>query len=352
MKVNSRVLDVQQETEVGKAFRSELEKAVVSQKPAIDYFIALLERYKSRLVSSNKPIGSVLFTGPTGAGKTFATESFAELLQATVPHDWRKTMLRIDCGEFQHTHEIAKLIGSPPGYLGHNETEPLLSPRRIRELQAGAPAFPFAIRLFDEIEKASNALWHMMLAILDKGSITLGTNVNVDLTQTVIVLTSNAGFEQQGDKFGFEVPDKVLPPEEIAKIGAEAAKRKFTIEFINRLDAVIAFKSLSREEVSQIIDRELTKLQLEVFAKCEPKVPFRLTQAALKALLDEGYDKKYNARNAKRAIDVHLRVPLARIFGGKLVTEEEAVIVDYVQTEYVFRTCPIALISHNWESLL
>lgn len=327
-------------TDFGKEIRESLNATVVDQSAAVEYFVGLLEKYQSRLYDTNKPVGSVLFTGPSGSGKTFATQSFAEILQPLGHRDWNLNLLRVDCAEFQHSHEIAKLIGSPPGYLGHKETKPMLSQERIRSLQTVPlddntsarvdSKYPVAIILWDEIEKASDALWTIMLGILDHGSITLGTNEVVDLTQTIHVMTSNAGFSRKTEGLGFTTGEETIKSlAESRRQGTEAVKKKFTTEFINRLDGIIPFDALDRKAVARVLRLELGKLQFEVFAKCNPKVLFRASLNAQRALMTEGYDQKYNARNIKRTIDKHLRLPLGRIIGDKRVEPSEGILIDY-----------------------
>ena len=335
-----RPLDVSAETEFGKAIRNDLEHNVIGQADAITYFSELIEKFKSRLYNTTKPIGSVLFTGPTGVGKTLVTEMFAESLQPPNARDSKLNMLKVDCAEYQHSHEIAKLIGSPPGYLGHRETPPVLCTARITELQSKSEHYNFAILLFDEIEKASDALWHVLLGVLDKGEITTGSNERVDLTRTVVVMTSNAGSAEMGvalgDGVGFKTPEESPNVAEIKRIGIAAAKRKFSLEFINRLDGVVAFHALDRAQVAKVLKLELEKLQFEIFSKCTPRLMFFVSKAAQEALLTEGYDPKFNARNIKRTIDKQLRLPLARIIGNKSIQEDEDVAVDYIDGQYTF----------------
>jgi len=348
--VSTRVLDVTSETESGQAVRAELESAVVGQPDGVNYFVGLVEQFKSRLYDTNRPIGSVLITGPTGSGKTFCTEAFAEALQPIGARDSKLNMVKIDCGEFQHSHEISKLIGSPPGYLGHRETPALLSTDRISKLQTNE-AYPFAIILFDEIEKACDSLWHILLAVLDKGVITLGTNERVDLTRTIIVMTSNAGSSGMfNNALGFKTIAEGRNDAEIKHIGIEAAKRKFSVEFINRLDGVVAFNALLRQQVSSVLNRELGKLQNEIFTKCTPKLLFRVGPRAKTAMLDEGYNPKYNARNIRRVLDKHLRLPMARIIASKQCSADDAVLVDYKDGEYIFQSAPlgaVGLVTHG-----
>lgn len=335
---NGRLLDATKETLDGSACRSDLAHVLVGQPVAIDYYVSLVERFKAHLYNLTKPIGAVLETGPTGSGKTYAGESFAESLQPRVMRDWKKNMMRIDCGEFQHSHDVAKLVGSPPGYLGHKETKPMLSAERIGLLQQGSTEFPFAIIMFDEIEKASDGLWNILLGILDKGSLTLGTNEAIDLSKTVIIMTSNAGFSDRKDGLGF-APASYLNSAESARIGMEAAKRKFSVEFINRLDAVIPFNALSQDDISKILKLELGKLQMEVFTRCTPNIIFTVTPAGQAQLLKTGYDVKYNARNIKRTIDKELRQPLSRILGNYAVLPSEGVLIDYTD-KFTFHALP------------
>jgi ATP-dependent Clp protease ATP-binding subunit ClpB len=334
-----RLLDAAQETKHGIAIRKEMEHALIGQPEAVDFYVRLVEKFRSNLYEAGRPIGAALYTGPTGSGKTFSAETFAEVLQNRLDRSWKKNLMRIDCGEFQHSHDIAKLVGSPPGYLGHRETKPMLCGERIQALQTAVMDYPFAIILFDEIEKASDGLWNILLGLLDKASLTLGTNEQVNFENTVVLMTSNAGFSSRKDDLGF-VPPSILESEETKRIGLEAAKKKFSVEFINRLDDVVAFNSLSREQINNILKLELGKLQVEIYAKAVPKVLFSVTPAGQEQLVATGYDVKYNARNIKRMIDRELRVPMARLLGSGQVMGNEYVLVDYENDKYTFRALP------------
>jgi ATP-dependent Clp protease ATP-binding subunit ClpA len=334
-----RLLDATQETKFGALIRTDLERVLVGQPDAINYYVQLVEKFRSNLYEAGRPIGSVLMTGPTGNGKTYSAEKFSESLQSRIDRNWRKNMMRIDCGEFQHSHEVAKLIGSPPGYLGHRETKPMLCSERILALQTAITDYPFAVLVFDEIEKASDGLWNILLGILDKAAITLGTNEFVDLQKTVILMTSNAGFSNLKDGLGF-APPSLLESAETNRIGVEAAKRKFSVEFINRLDGVIAFNTLTAAQISDILELELGKLQLEVFTKCTPKIMFTTTSKAQDQLIKTGYDSKYGARNIKRMIDKELRLPVARVLSSGQVQGNEGVLIDFEDDKYTFRAVP------------
>ena len=190
-------------------------------------------------------MGNLLFLGPTGAGKTRVVEATAEVLFGDP-----RAVIKVDCAEFQHSHEIAKLIGSPPGYLGHRETHPLITQEALAQYHTEKLKISFL--LFDEIEKASDALWQLLLGILDKATLTLGDNRRVDLSQTMIFMTSNLGggeiTELMTGGMGFA---PLLRPEtqagldeKVERTASEAAKRKFAPEFMNRIDKVVVFHPL------------------------------------------------------------------------------------------------------------
>lgn len=329
-----RTIDASQESLEAQRIRASLISKVIGQTDAVDAFVGLIEKYNSRLYDTTRPIGSFLFTGPTGVGKTKLVEAFCETVRD------KKCLLKIDCGEFQHSHEVAKLLGSPPGYLGHRETAPLLSTSRILDLMGNqADKYPFGVILFDEIEKASDALWHLLLGVLDKGTLTLGTNERVDLTNTVVLMTSNAGSSEMSAALGFGIgfqAENNVNDVEIKRIGEEAAKRKFTTEFINRLDKIIGCHALTKEQIRQIAAKEVQYLKNDIFVRCTPRVDFTLSDAAFEALVDEGYDPKYNARNIKRVIDQRLRLPLSRIIAQGTVGYFETVYVDLKDDDYTF----------------
>src|SRR2546425_7361479 len=225
------------------ALESDLRKRVVGQDEAIQQIINIYQTNLAGMSSPGRPIGNLLFLGPTGSGKTRLVEAVAESLLGD-----SRGVIKIDCAEFQHSHEIAKLIGSPPGYLGHRETHPLLSQEVLNQHHTEKVKLSFV--LFDEIEKASDALWNLLLGILDKATLTLGDNRRVDFSRTMIFMTSNLGSTEMGSilrpNMGFaasevqrlrdagEVDEDLKS--KIGKVGVEAARRKFTPEFMNRID--------------------------------------------------------------------------------------------------------------------
>jgi ATP-dependent Clp protease ATP-binding subunit ClpA len=230
-----------------------------------------------------------------------------------------RACIKIDCAEFQHSHEIAKLIGSPPGYLGHRETHPLLTQEALNQWYT--EKLKLSILLFDEIEKASDSLWQLLLGILDKATLTLGDNRRVDLSQCIIILTSNLGAGEMTNLVdgGFGFAPKVVEVDEsfddkIQRTAVDAARRKFTPEFMNRIDKTVVFKTLRDEHLSQILDIELGMVQQRVLmAAGANQFVFNCTAKVKEYLLKEGTDPRYGARHLKRAIERNLVFPLANL---------------------------------------
>src|SRR5579862_4157228 len=286
-----------------------------------------------------RPIASFLFLGPTGSGKTRIVEATAECLVKS-----SRAVIKIDCGEFQHNHEIAKLIGSPPGYLGHRETHALLTQEVLNQYHTETVKMSFV--LFDEIEKASDALWNLLLGILDKGTLTLGDNRRVDFSRAMIFMTSNLGAAEMGSiikpRLGFgaaEVERRRAAGSmedglqgKISRAGVEAARRKFTPEFMNRLDRVVVFRPLEAADLKKILTIELNMLQERIFnsAQTTPFV-FNVTEPAKDFLLREGTDIKYGARHLKRTIERSLVHPLSNLIASGQIHNGDLIQVDFDQ---------------------
>src|SRR5579859_2458164 len=267
---------------------ADLHHRIVGQDEAIDQIVNTYQMYLAGMSSPCRPIGNFLFLGPTGSGKTRLVEAVAESLVGEA-----RAVVKIDCGEFQHSHEIAKLIGSPPGYLGHRETHPLLSQEVLNQYRTEKIKLSFV--LFDEIEKASDALWNLLLGILDKATLTLGDNRRVDFSRTMIFMTSNLGAGEMNSlmrpSLGFAAAETErvqhhgkLDDEatrKISRAGVEAARRKFSPEFMNRIDKTVVFRPLGHAELRKILLLELNMVQQRIFtsAKGAPFV-FSLTDAA------------------------------------------------------------------------
>src|SRR5687767_11335985 len=251
-------------------FERQLLGKVVGQDRAVRRIVSMYQIFLAGMATPGRPIGNLLFLGPTGSGKTRVVEASAEILFGSP-----RAFIKLDCAEFQHSHEIAKLIGSPPGYLGHRETPPLLTQEAIDQHQTDRTKMTFI--LFDEIEKASDALWQLMLGILDKGTLTLGDNRRVDLSRCVIFMTSNLGAVEmsemlQGGGIGFtsgirgNAGSLSSLDNKLYRTALEVAKRKFSPEFMNRIDKVVVFRALTEEDLRQILDIELKEVQNRIMA--------------------------------------------------------------------------------------
>ena len=296
---------------------NQLRNLVVGQDEAIHEIVRAYQTHVAGLSPVGRPIGTFLFLGPTGSGKTRIVEATAESLLMD-----SRAVVKIDCAEFQHSHEVAKLIGSPPGYLGHRETHALLSQEALDQYHTDKVKISFV--LFDEIEKASDAVWNLLLGILDKATLTLGDNSRVDFSAAMVFMTSNLGASEMSSllspRLGFYTPS----PEDtggnttlsarISCTGVAAARRKFTPEFINRLDKIVVFKSLGNEELRRIVDIELEMLQrrIQIAAGNKPFV-VHVSDSAKEFLLMEGTDFRYGARPLKRAIERLLVQPLSNL---------------------------------------
>jgi ATP-dependent Clp protease ATP-binding subunit ClpB len=321
-------LDAQKRSSTASHFERALRKKVVGQEEAVQALVDLYQVFCAGLQSPGRPVGNLLFLGPTGSGKTRTVEAAAEILFGNA-----RAVIKVDCAEFQHSHEIAKLIGSPPGYLGHRETHPLITQEALAASHTETLKLSFL--LFDEIEKASDALWQLLLGILDKATLTLGDNRRVDLSQTVIFLTSNLGGVQIADLMhggmGFvqpaDKPTKGLD-EKVEKTAVEAARRKFSPEFMNRLDKVVVFHPLQREELDEVLEIELGQVQKRVSDLTTRPFFFRVTSEGREFLLEEGTDQRYGARHLKRAIERYVVFPLSRLLATAQVDEGDALLID------------------------
>jgi ATP-dependent Clp protease ATP-binding subunit ClpB len=310
----SLALDPNRRSTEAREFDATLRRKIVGQDQAIEKVVEIYQMFLAGLNAPGRPVGNLLFLGPTGSGKTRVVEAMAETLFGDA-----RACIKIDCAEFQHSHEIAKLIGSPPGYLGHRETHPLLTQEALNQWHT--EKLKLSILLFDEIEKASDALWQLLLGILDKGTLTLGDNRRVDMTQCIIVMTSNLGAGEMNEMitggFGFARTVSAIDDrfdEKIDRTAVEAARRKFSPEFMNRIDKVVVFKMLRPDDMKSILDIELGMVQQRVLmAAGANQFVFTCTQGVKDYLLREGTDAKYGARHLKRAIERHLVFPLANL---------------------------------------
>jgi len=310
-------------------FQASLKAKIVGQEEGVQSLVDMFQVFRAELNSPGRPVGNLLFLGPTGSGKTRIVEAAAEILFGDA-----RAVIKVDCAEFQHSHEIAKLIGSPPGYLGHRETHPLITQEALSASHTEKLKLSFL--LFDEIEKASDALWQLLLGMLDKATLTLGDNRRVDLSQTVIFLTSNLGggeiTELMQGGMGFVQPkDKPADglDEKVERTAVEAARRKFSPEFMNRLDKVVVFHPLRREQLEKVLDIELGQVQHRVLETAKGQFLFRVTPDGREFLLQEGTDQRYGARHLKRSIERHVVYPLANLLATEQIHLGDLICIDW-----------------------
>ena len=323
-------LNPELKSERAREFEEKLMARVIGQDRAVRKMAELYQIHLAGMSQPGRPVGNLLLLGPTGTGKTRLVEAAAEILFGN-----SDAMIRIDCAEMQHSHEIAKLIGSPPGYLGHRETAPLLTQERLEMFYTEQDKLTFV--LFDEIEKASDTLWQLLLGIMDKGVLTLGDNRKVDFSQTMIFMTSNLGAKEMSDlitgSIGFapskgkEMIENELD-QKIYRTASEAAKRKFSPEFMNRIDKTVVFRSLKHEELRKILDLELHGVQQRINEGAGERFYFTATETAKEFLLREGIELRYGARHLKRAIERFVVTPLANLSATGQLRLGDVVVID------------------------
>jgi ATP-dependent Clp protease ATP-binding subunit ClpB len=326
----STTLDPNRRSTDAREFDNAIRRKIVGQDQAVEKVVEIYQMFLAGLNPPGRPVGNLLFLGPTGSGKTRVVESMAESLFGDA-----RACIKIDCAEFQHSHEIAKLIGSPPGYLGHRETHPLLTQEALNQWHT--EKLKLSILLFDEIEKASDSLWQLLLGILDKATLTLGDNRRVDLSQCIIIMTSNLGASEMNglveggmgfSRASITTVDGKLD-DKISRTAVEAARRKFTPEFMNRIDKVVVFKTLRPEHLQQILEIELGMVQQRILmAAGANQFVFTCTPKVKSLLLHEGTDPKYGARHLKRSIEKNLVFPLANLVATGQVKLGDFVRVD------------------------
>jgi len=325
-----RTIDTSKASPKVQTLRSKFASLIVGQDEATTAITNCLEKFMSGMNDPQRPIASLLFLGPTGTGKTSVVEAFADGITGNAVN-----MIKIDCAEFQFGHEIAKLIGSPPGYLGHKETPARFKDETIKKLQNFD--VPFTIVLFDEIEKASDDLWNLLLGILDRGAITLGDNSVTDFTKTIIFMTSNVGSRKIAENGGLGfLPEntEVQDEKDIKATAQSAARAKFSPEFLARLDEIIVFNTLSKDQIEEILGMELKKIQLRFMASSGNVLS--LSPAALQEVFACGYDRKYNARGIRRSLEKNIMTPLARAASSGEIGHGENIVADFMDGEFKF----------------
>ncbi len=340
-KVGTVFLDPDQKSPRAQDFEERLSARIVGQERAVRRMSGLYQIFLAGMNPPNRPIGTMLFLGPTGSGKTRVIEAAAEVLYGD-----SNAIVKIDCAEFQHSHEIAKLIGSPPGYLGHRETSPMLTQENLDRMHTDD--LKVSLILFDEIEKASDSLWQLLLGILDKATLTLGDNRRVDFSKAMVIMTSNLGAREMSELIsggigfapgkGTKMPNDNEVDQKIYRTAVEAARRKFSPEFMNRIDKVVVFRSLKEHHLRQILDLELQAVQDRIMQSAGTKFVFQCSESAKDMLMKEGLDFKYGARHLKRAVERFLVYPLSNLVATSQIGLGDLVHVDVdgIKNKFLF----------------
>lgn len=331
---NSFFLDPKVKCAQAQEFDERLSGLIIGQENAVGSMGSLYQLFLAGMNQTGKPVGALLFLGPTGSGKTRVVEAAADILFGDP-----NAVIKVNCAEFQHSHEIAKLIGSPPGYLGHRETSPLLSQENLDRFHTEDTKL--SIVLFDEIEKASDSLWKLLLGILDKATLTLGDNRRVDFSQSLIIMTSNLGAREMSElmegHIGFAPAQRHLDKsqldldEKIQRTAVQAASRNFSPEFMNRIDKLVVFHSLTEQHLWQILDLELCALQGRIMRSARTKFFFSCSESVKELLLHEGMDSRYGARHLKRAIERLLVMPMSNLVASGQISIGDSIDVDLDQ---------------------
>jgi ATP-dependent Clp protease ATP-binding subunit ClpB len=316
------------------SLEEQLHKRIIGQDSAIRGIVDVYQTWLSGMSSPGRPVGNFLFLGPTGSGKTRTVEAVAESLVGEA-----RAVIKIDCAEFQQGHEIAKLIGSPPGYLGHRETHAMLSQEALNQYQT--PSVKLSFVLFDEIEKASDSLWNLLLGILDKATLTLGDNRRVDFSSAMIFMTGNLGAAEMSavlrPNLGFSAPRQEVSAEpdgilagKVARVGMDAARRRFSPEFMNRIDKTVVFNSLGRDDLRNILGLELEAVQERILSNESTRdLRCSVNFAAQEFLLSEGTDLRYGARHLKRAVERLVVQPVSSLIASGQLQNGDLLVVEF-----------------------
>lgn len=306
-----------------------LRDLVVGQDEALDSIVTVFQMFRIGMNPPHKPVGTFLFLGPTGSGKTKVVEATANALLGSP-----RSLTKVDCAEFQHSHEIAKLVGSPPGYLGHKETTPMLSQENLNKYHTENRKI--SVVLFDEIEKASDSLWALLLGIMDKASMTTGANTQVDFSKCLIFMTSNLGSKEiqnvlTGKGFGYgQKLTTTKTVEQTDAVGLDSARKKFSPEFMNRLDKVVTFRPLTEPQMYRVLEMELNDIQQRIVdAGPDKAFILKVGKSARKYILHQGWDVRYGARHLKRALDRLVVQPIANIMSTGQVLRGDVVEIEY-----------------------
>jgi ATP-dependent Clp protease ATP-binding subunit ClpB len=333
---NNSFLDPRVKCAQAQEFDQHLSALIIGQENAVRSMGSLYQLFLAGMNQTGKPVGALLFLGPTGSGKTRVVEAAADILFGDP-----NAVIKVNCAEFQHSHEIAKLIGSPPGYLGHRETTPLLSQENLDRFHT--KDIHLSLVLFDEIEKASDSLWKLLLGILDKATLTLGDNRRIDFSQSLIIMTSNLGAREMSElmegRIGFAAAqqlnnldkNQIDLDEKIQRTAVQAARRNFSPEFMNRIDKIVVFHSLNQGHLRQILDLELRALQARIMRSARTTFFFSCSDSVKELLLREGMDSRYGARHLKRSIERLLVMPMSNLVASGQIRLGDSIDVDMDQ---------------------
>lgn len=315
--------------------KAELQKRIIGQDHVLDDIASTFYRWEVGLSSPQAPAGVFLLLGPTGTGKTRTVEALSETLFGS-----DKAFLKIDCAEFAHSHEIAKLLGSPPGYLGHRETHPVLTQENLNK--SHNDRFKCSVLLLDEIEKSSDALWNLLLGILDKATLTLGDNRKVDFSNTFVFMTSNLGAREMTEVltgYGYKSDSKVeVSQRKLDEIALNAAKRKFAPELMNRIDGKLVYRTLDKESLTLILDQAIAGLQNRLLSAKGPNAfVLKVTPDAKEFLLAAGTSSAYGARELKRSVETNLTKPLTHLLREGTLAGADVVTVGVRDSKLQFK---------------
>ncbi len=309
-----------------------LSRRVVGQPDATRLIVPYLQMFQAGLAPEGRPAGVFLLLGPTGTGKTKTVEALAEIL-----HGSEKNVLKVDCGEFQMEHEVAKLIGAPPGYLGHRETQPMLTQQKLTAVTS--EKCNLSLVLFDEIEKAAPSMTRLLLGVLDKAQLRLGDNSTVNFEKSMVFLTSNLGsremLREMNPEFGFQSAQHTERADLLGKlqsIGLVAVRKRFSPEFVNRIDCIITYQPLSQEALAAILEHQIADLQSHVNTRLgDRSFTLEISPESRQFLLEKGTSSEYGARELNRTIHRFLTQPLATMVATNQVSAGAKVRVDVAE---------------------
>jgi len=309
-----------------------LSQKVVGQPTATRVIVPYIQMFQAGLAPEGRPVGVFLLLGPTGTGKTKTVEALAEVL-----HGSEKNVLKVDCGEFQMEHEVAKLIGAPPGYLGHRETQPMLTQQKLNAVTSEKCSL--SLVLFDEIEKAAPSMTRLLLGVLDKGVLRLGDNSSVNFEKSLVFLTSNLGAREMmreiNPDFGFQSVkgmERADLSSKLQNIALVAVRKRFSPEFVNRIDCIITYQPLTAESLTAILDHHITDLQNHVNTRLGNRsFMLEVPSESRQFLLQKGTSPEYGARELNRTIHRHLTQPLATLVATNQVAPGSRVRVELAE---------------------